>query len=38
MMKSRRIRWAGHVALTGEKRMYIGYWWDSQEETDNWED
>jgi hypothetical protein len=23
MIKSRRMRWAGHVARVGEKRMYI---------------
>jgi hypothetical protein len=25
MIKSRRMRWAGHVARMGEKRKHIGY-------------
>jgi hypothetical protein len=29
MFSSRRMRWAGHVARMGVKRMYIGYWWES---------
>jgi hypothetical protein len=32
IIKSRRMRWAGHVARMGEKRMRIGYWWESQRE------
>jgi hypothetical protein len=31
-IKSRRMRWAGHVA-----RMHIAYWWESQMERDHWE-
>jgi hypothetical protein len=31
MIKSRRVRWAGHVALMGEKR-------EIQKERDHWED
>jgi hypothetical protein len=27
MIKSRRMRWVRHVAVMGEKRMLIGYWW-----------
>jgi hypothetical protein len=30
MMKSRRMRWAGHVARKGED-----YWWESQNESDH---
>jgi hypothetical protein len=31
MIKSRRMRWAGHVALMrGRRGMHIGYWWESQ--------
>jgi hypothetical protein len=32
MIKSRRMRWAGHVARMGEKRNALGYWWESQKE------
>jgi hypothetical protein len=34
MMKSRRMRWAGHVARMERKGMHIGYWWESQKERD----
>jgi hypothetical protein len=30
MIKSRRIRWAGHVVHMGRRRMHIGFWWESQ--------
>jgi hypothetical protein len=26
IMKSRRMRWAGHVARMGRRGMHIGYW------------
>jgi hypothetical protein len=26
IIKSRRMRWAGHVAQMGEKRTCVGYW------------
>jgi hypothetical protein len=32
MIKSRRIRWAGHVARMGRRGMHVGYWWESQKE------
>jgi hypothetical protein len=32
MTKTRRMRWAGHVARIGETGMRIGYWWESQKE------
>jgi hypothetical protein len=35
MIKSRRMRLAGHVARTGKRGMYIGYWWGSQKERDH---
>jgi hypothetical protein len=38
MFKSRRMRWAGHVAQTGRKGMHIGYWWESQQKGDHYED
>jgi hypothetical protein len=31
MIKSRRMRWAGHAALIGRR----GYWWESQKERDH---
>jgi len=27
VIKSRRMRWAGHVAHMGEERWCIGSWW-----------
>jgi hypothetical protein len=38
MIKSRRMRWAGHVARIGRSGMHIGYFWESQKERDHWED
>jgi hypothetical protein len=35
IIKSRRMRWAGHVAQMGKREMYIGYWWESQRERDH---
>jgi hypothetical protein len=32
MMKSRRMKWAEHVAQRGRIGMHIGYWWKSQKE------
>jgi hypothetical protein len=32
MIKSRRMRWTGHVARMGRRGMHIGYWWGSQKE------
>jgi hypothetical protein len=32
MIKSRRMRWAGHVARVGRRGMHIGYWWGNQKE------
>jgi hypothetical protein len=34
MIKSRRMRWAGHVARMGRRGMHKGYWWESQKERD----
>jgi hypothetical protein len=32
MIKSRRMRWAGHVARMGRRGVIMGYWWESQRE------
>jgi hypothetical protein len=37
-IKSRRMRWTGHVARTGRKEMHIGYWWESQKGSNHYED
>jgi hypothetical protein len=31
-IKSRTVRWAGHVVQKGRRGMHIGYWWESQKE------
>jgi hypothetical protein len=35
-MKSKRMRWAGHVARIGRRGKHIGYWWQSQKERDHY--
>jgi hypothetical protein len=35
MIKSRRMKLAGHVARMGTRGMHIGYWWVSQKERDH---
>jgi len=32
VIKSSRVRWAGHVARMGEKRGCIGSWWGNRKE------
>jgi len=38
VIKSRRMRWAGHVARMGEERGCIGSWWGNRREKDHWGD
>ena len=38
VIKSRRMRWAGHVALTGEERGRVGSWWGNRREGNYWGD
>jgi len=38
MIKSRRMRWAGHVARMGVERGCIGSWWGNRREGDHWGD
>jgi len=35
VIKSRRMRWAGHVACVGEGRGRIGSWWGNRREGDH---
>jgi hypothetical protein len=35
IIKSRRMRWKGHVARKGRRELLIGYWWESQRERDH---
>jgi hypothetical protein len=38
MIKSRRMRLAGHVVRMGVRGICIGYWWESWKERGFWED
>ena len=38
VIKSRRMRWAGHVARMGEDRGCRGSWWGNRREGDHWGD
>jgi len=38
VIKSRRMRWAGHAARMGEERGCIGSWWGNRREGDHWGD
>jgi hypothetical protein len=37
-VKSRRMRWAGHVARMGRRGLHIEYWWENQKKRDHWDD
>jgi len=38
VIKSRRMRWAGHVSRMGEERGCRGSWWVNRRERDHWGD
>ena len=38
VIKSRRMRWTGHVARMGEERGCIGSCWGNRREGDHWGD
>jgi hypothetical protein len=38
VVKSRRMRWAGHVARMGRRVVCTGCWWGSQSERAHWGD
>jgi hypothetical protein len=38
VIKSRRMRWAGHVACMGEREAYTGFWWGNLSERDHVKD
>jgi hypothetical protein len=38
MVKSRNMRWAGHVARMGKGEVFVGFWFGSPKLSDYWED
>jgi hypothetical protein len=38
VIKSRRMRWAGHVAHMGRGEIYTGFWWGNLRERGHLED
>jgi hypothetical protein len=35
MIKSRRMRWAGHVVRMGSRGIHIEFWWENRKEGDH---
>ena len=35
VIKSRRMRWAGHIVRTGRRETYTGFWWRNLRERDH---
>jgi hypothetical protein len=38
VIKSKRMRWAGHVAPIRRVEVCTGFWWGNLREEDHWED
>jgi hypothetical protein len=38
VIKSRRMRWAGHVAHMGEREVFTEFWLGGSKGRDHWED
>ena len=38
VIKSRRMRWVGHVACMGREKVYTGFWWGNLMERDRVEE
>jgi hypothetical protein len=38
VIKSRRMRWAGHVARMGRGNVFTGFWLEGPKVRDHWED